>query len=103
MTRFRVLLRDSDSIEVDAESWANSLALALKFGWDPTAPSTAYLADGYSPSNEEALALADAWMAAMDKALKNPLEFYPSRMDMGVLSTLAEFAGCGSFTIGSKR
>jgi hypothetical protein len=102
MARLRVLSRVNESLALTAEMWANALALALKFGWNPVGPSTAYLADGASPSGQEAASLADAWMLAMDEALQNPLKFYPTAMDMGVLANLAEFASNGPFTIGSN-
>ncbi|WBY02784.1 hypothetical protein PE066_04390 [Ramlibacter tataouinensis] len=77
--------------------------MALKFGWNPSRPATWYMADGFIASEAEARVLTDAWDSAMEFALTSPFDFYPTSMDMGVLSMLVDFVREGGVSIASEE
>jgi hypothetical protein len=103
MPQARVLRRKSGSCSISPISWANALAFALRFEWNPSGQSTAYLADGFTSTDEEATKLAEAWDRAFGKALRDPLSYYPTRVDMAELSVLLEFVREGAFTITTDK
>ena len=99
MSSTLTLKRDGEAMEIATRRWADALALALRFGWNPPGPSTAYLASGFKVSDADARALADAFDRIFDSALKDPLHFYPVRVDMGELSLVNYFIREGAFEI----
>ena len=102
MTTVRVLRRGSDTFELTKEAWAQALALALRYGWNPPGPSTSYLADGFHVSTPNARNLSDAFERIFDHALRDPIGFYPVQIDMALLSLLHDFIEDGQFDIGSN-
>lgn len=99
MSSTLTLKRDGEAIQIATRHWAEALALALRFGWNPQGPSTAYLASGFKVSNAGAMALADAFDRIFESALKDPLHFYPVRVDMGELSLVNDFIREGIFEV----
>lgn len=94
-----LLRREGDTIAMDTPHWADALALALRHGWNPPSPTTAYLASGFNVSMADASALADAFDRILDSALKDPLHFYPVRVDMSALSLVNDFVREGAFQV----
>jgi len=103
MPTHRTLRRDSEIHRVAATTWAQALALALKYEWNPNGPSTSYLADGFTPTEQQAAELSNAWDNAFEAALSAPMRFYPVAIDMGELSLLSDFVREGSFVIGTEQ
>lgn len=97
--KFRHLERGGDSLRISAPVWAESLALALRYKWDPRGNSTSYLASGFSVSDQDAAALTEALDRAFAAALEQPARFYPVRVDMGELYQLREFIAGGAFVV----
>jgi hypothetical protein len=102
MAKMRLLQRGADAYRLSAPEWANALALALRFGWNPPGPSTFYLAAGFRVSDENAKALSDAFDRAFSMALEQPMQFYPERVDMGVLYLLNEYIRVGGFVVADE-
>lgn len=98
----RVLKRGADTFRISALMWAEVLALALRFEWNPHGPSTAYLATDFHVSADNAKALSNAFDRIFETALENPMQFYPVRVDMGELYLLKEFLEKGSFEVGDE-
>jgi hypothetical protein len=96
----RLLLRGEDAFRVSAPEWANALALALKFGWNPPGPATSYLACGYRVSNENAAAIAEALDRAFEMAPEEPFYVYPP--EMGTIYLLLEYMRGGEFVVSDE-
>jgi len=94
-----VLDRDKEKIEINMELWAEALLLAEDHGWVPIKPRTRYLAGKGIISDEEARAIHGGLDNLFEKALTNPIEVYPLRVDMGQLFLLKDFIEKGGFTI----
>jgi hypothetical protein len=94
-----LLKRDDETITIAKSHWAESLALALRFGWNPPGPATAYLASGIRVSMTDASALADAFDRIFERALNDPMHFYPVRVDMGELALVNDFVREGAFEV----
>ena len=99
MSTTLTLKRDYDTIQITASHWADALALALRYGWNPSGSRIDYLAAGFKVSGAGASALADAFDRIFDKALKDPMHFYPVRVDMGELSLVNDFVRGGAFEV----
>jgi hypothetical protein len=99
MSQAHLLERGRESFRVDASSWAETLAIALRFGWNPPGPAGWYLANGFEVSENAAAALSDALGRAFHSASETPLSFYPVRIDMGVLSRIHAFIQEGGFVV----
>ena len=93
-----VLERINDNIEITMELWAEALLLAQKYGWVSNKPSYFYLACNEPLADEEARAIHGGLENLFQKALENPLEVYPIRVDMAQLYLLKEFLQHGEFT-----
>jgi len=100
--KMRLLRRGADAFRIAAPVWADALALALRFGWNPPGPATFYVAAGYRVSNENAKAIAEALDRAFEMALEKPVQFYPVRADMGVMYLLNEYLRGGEFAVGDE-
>ncbi len=98
-TKMRLLKRGSDTFKISAPMWANVLALALHFKWNPNGLSISYLAAGFHVSADEAKALSYAFDCIFEAALERPIDFYPVRVNMGELYLLKEFVEGGAFEV----
>jgi hypothetical protein len=101
MAKTRLLQRGADAFRLSAPEWANALALALRFGWNPPR-ATFYLAPGYHVSDENAEELCEAFDRAFAMALAKPTQFYPVRVDMGMLYLLNEYIRVGAFVVADE-
>jgi hypothetical protein len=99
MSSIRLLVRDHESHAVPADFWADSLAFALRFGWNPSGPSASYLANGFDVTLDAAASLSEAFDLAFESALRTPHTFYPVPVDMGQLYELNEFIKGGRFEV----
>ncbi len=97
----RVLRTREDEQLVTAETWAQVLLLAGRFGWQPNRLTYFFLADGVEVTEDESAGLALALESALTEALSRPAAFYPAEVDMAVVARLCEFFGRGGFRIDS--
>lgn len=95
-----VLERGEQFIEIDREMWAEILLYLSKSGWQPSIPSSCFLASNLSVSKEDAKGLAVAGQRVLDEALRDPLAIYPVPLNMGKLAELVGFLEEGAFRIG---
>jgi hypothetical protein len=102
MAKMRLLQRGADAFRLSAPEWANALALALRFGWNPPGRCTSYVAAGYRVSDEGAKELCEAFDRAFAMALEKPMQFYPVRVDMGMLYLLNEYLRVGTFVVADE-
>ena len=98
-SKMRILKGQATAFRISPPMWAEDLALALRFGWNPIGPSTSYLASGFRVSSEQAEDLSAAIGRIFEAALQNPSDFYLMRVDMGELYLLNEFLAGGAFEI----
>jgi hypothetical protein len=95
-----VLERGEESIKIAPEMWGEILLYLSKRGWQPSIPTSGFLASNLSVSNEDAKGLAVAGQRLLDEALRDPLAIYPVPFNMGKLAELVCFLEEGEFRIG---
>ncbi|MGE4087923.1 MAG: hypothetical protein AB7F93_07550 [Immundisolibacter sp.] len=99
MSTTLLLKRDGETIAIATPHWADSLALALRYGWNPLGPTAAYLASGFKVSLADASALAAAFDRIFESALQDPMRFHPVRVDLSELSLVNDFVREGAFEV----
>ncbi len=95
-----VLGRDEESIKIAPEMWAEILLYLSKRGWQPSIPTSSFLASNLSVSDEDAKGLALAGQRVLDEALRDPLAIYPVPFNMSKFAELVCFLEEGAFRIG---
>ncbi len=97
-----VLERGEESINIAPEMWAEIFLYLSKRGWQPSVPSSWFLASNLSVSDVDAKELAAAGQQVLDEASSDPMSIYPEPFDIGKLAALVCFLEGGAFRIGRQ-
>ena len=91
------MVRQNDAVYISTKQWAEILLLLREHGWSPATPNMSYFAD-CEVTAQDAANIVNVARQIQDKAMKNPLGFYPT-VDMGKLVEFLEFCKEGAFSI----
>ncbi len=85
-------------IDIPRNQWAEILLLLQEYGWDSAEQDAFYLAN-VSVSKQDTDGIIQAGLKIQEKALKQPFDFYPTPVDMGILAEFIELCKEGGFLI----
>ena len=91
------IVRQNDAVYISTKQWAEILLLLREHGWSPAMLNMSYFAD-CEVTAQDASNIVGVGRRIQEKAMKNPLGFYPT-VDMGKLAEFLEFCKEGAFSI----
>jgi hypothetical protein len=97
----KVLERGEEHLTIDAETWANVLLVASKWGWRPSRPTYFFLASDFQVNNEEARALASTIERIWEAVSKDPFNLHLS-VELSTLMNVGAFCLRGAFVVTNR-
>jgi len=97
----KVLERGEEHLTIDAETWANVLLVASKWGWRASRPTYFFLASDFQVHDEEARTLASTIERIWEAASKDPFNLRVS-VDLSTLMDVGAFCLKGAFVVANR-